>query len=183
LSRLRKNDLDGAIADYGNAIQIDPKYAPAYENRGLAESKKGNLEAAIADCAKALELNPTNAAAYNNRGWAEFQKNDFDSAIADATHAIHLNSTNGYAFGTRGLAQYGKGDIANALDDCKKAVELFGADSKEASYDQGLIDFINGDYEKAIASWEKVIQQDNTSKRELQPWIEKAQSKFQNKTP
>jgi lipopolysaccharide biosynthesis regulator YciM len=37
---------------------------------------------------------------------------------------------------------------------------------------------INGDYEKAVASWKKVIQQDGMLKLELQPWIEKAQAKL-----
>jgi lipopolysaccharide biosynthesis regulator YciM len=43
--------------------------------------------------------------------------------------------------------------------------------------------FINGDYEKAITSWEKVIHQDATRKQELQPWIEKAHAKLQEKKP
>jgi uncharacterized HAD superfamily protein len=51
------------------------------------------------------------------------------------------------------------------------------------AYDEGLIDFINGDYEKAAASWEKVVQYDVTLKHELQPWIEKAKAKLQTGKP
>lgn len=193
---LDKKDWNGAIADFTHVIQLDPRDAGAYVNRGKAERmlmrydnrgdieiKKGDWNEAIADFSKNIELNPTNAIAYNNRGWAEFQKNNFDFAIADATHAIQLNLTNGYAYGTRGWAEYGKGDVVKSLEDCKKAAELFAPDSKQATYEQGLIDFINGDYEKAVAAWKKVIQQDGTLKRELQPWIEKAQAKLQSKTP
>jgi hypothetical protein len=36
---------------------------------------------------------------------------------------------------------------------------------------------------KAVGSWEKVIQEDSELKRELQPWIEKAQAKLQDKIP
>jgi lipopolysaccharide biosynthesis regulator YciM len=46
-----------------------------------------------------------------------------------------------------------------------------------------LLNFINDDYEKAIASWENVIVQDATLKQELQPWIEKAKAKLQNNKP
>ena len=51
-----------------------------------------------------------------------------------------------------------------------------GVNSLGAAGDQGMIDFINGDYEKAVTSWEKVIQTDATAKREIQPWIEKAKA-------
>ncbi len=46
-----------------------------------------------------------------------------------------------------------------------------------------MLDFIAGDYEKAIADWQKVIQKDASLKSELQPWIEKAQAKLQEKKP
>jgi hypothetical protein len=44
-----------------------------------------------------------------------------------------------------------------------------------------MIDFINGDYPKAIASWRKIVGQDSGIILELQPWIEKAQVKLQGK--
>jgi hypothetical protein len=69
------------------------------------------------------------------------------------------------------------------MEDCKKAVVFLGTNSFAVAYDEGLIDFINGDYEKATASWEKVVQHDVTLKRELQPWIEKAKAKLQNNKP
>jgi hypothetical protein len=77
----------------------------------------------------------------------------------------------------------GKGDDAGAIMDCKQAVELNGTNVFFVAYDQGLIDFINGDYKGAIVFWQKVIEHDSTLKLELQPWIEKAQAKLQNKTP
>ena len=76
---------------------------------------------------------------------------------------------------------YGKGDVADALADCKMAIELNGTNVFFAAYDHGLIDFINGDYTKAIVSWQKVIEHDSRLKLELQPWIEKAQVKLQDR--
>ena len=135
---------------------------------------KGDYDGAIADCTKAVELKPDYAGAYNNRGWSEFLKNDYDNAIRDATHAIQLGSKNRYAYGTRGWARYGKSDNAGALEDLKKAIELSGVNS----LDQGMIDFINSDYQKAVDSWQKAIQHDASLGRELQPWIEKAKGKL-----
>ena len=49
-------DLDGALADYSQAIQIKPKYAAAYRNTGNAKRKKGDLNGANADFNQAVKL-------------------------------------------------------------------------------------------------------------------------------
>ena len=42
-ARSDRKDYDGAIADYDQAIRLDPKHATAYYNRGIARKAKGNL--------------------------------------------------------------------------------------------------------------------------------------------
>src|ERR1017187_4658452 len=49
-------DLDGAIADLTEAIQLKPDNAMAYRSRGLAKRAKNNVDGANADFAKAMEL-------------------------------------------------------------------------------------------------------------------------------
>jgi tetratricopeptide (TPR) repeat protein/membrane associated rhomboid family serine protease len=176
-----KGDFDGAIADYTKVIELKPDLAANYLNRGLAMQAKDNFEGAIADFTEAIELKPGYFYAYNNRGVAKQAKGDLDGAIADCTKAIQLNSTFGYAYGSRGWARYGKGEITPALEDFKKAVELQDRKSSAASEDQGMIDFINGDYGKAVASWEAAVQKDGLTMRKLQPWIEKAEAKQNGK--
>src|SRR6478609_5042777 len=56
----RKGDTDRAIADYTEAIRLDPKFAVAYANRGLAHSDKGDTRRAIADYNEAIRLDPKN---------------------------------------------------------------------------------------------------------------------------
>ena len=55
-------------AIFDKAIELDPKDANAYYNRGLAKSELKQYKEAIADYDKAIELNPKDAAAYYNRG-------------------------------------------------------------------------------------------------------------------
>jgi tetratricopeptide (TPR) repeat protein len=48
--------LGKALADYTQAIALDPKEAFAYYNRGLLYQKRGERDAAIADFQKARDL-------------------------------------------------------------------------------------------------------------------------------
>jgi tetratricopeptide (TPR) repeat protein len=51
-----KGDYDRAIADYTEAIRLDPGLALAYNNRGFAYSHKGDNDRAIADYDQAINV-------------------------------------------------------------------------------------------------------------------------------
>jgi tetratricopeptide (TPR) repeat protein len=78
-----KGDLDRVIADYSEAIRLNPEDAGQYNNRGAAYQAKGNNNRAIADFNEAIRLNPKFAFAYYNRGIAYRAEGDLDHAIAD----------------------------------------------------------------------------------------------------
>jgi tetratricopeptide (TPR) repeat protein len=61
-----KGEHDHAIDDYNKAIEINPKDAAAYYNRGNAYEKKGDKARAIADFSKAIEINPNDQDAKNS---------------------------------------------------------------------------------------------------------------------
>ena len=79
-AREAKGDLDGAIAEYTRAIELDPRYADAYLNRANTQADKGDMGHAIADYNRALEINPALARAYAGRGGV---KGDLDGALSD----------------------------------------------------------------------------------------------------
>jgi outer membrane protein assembly factor BamD (BamD/ComL family) len=108
------------------------------------------------------------------KGLREEKAENWTAAAADFSEVIKREPGNGPAYVDRAIG---------ATEDCKKAVKLFQPEATGDLYDQGMLDFISGDYEKAIADWQKVIQQDAAIKTELQPWIDKAQSKLQEKNP
>ena len=60
-------EYNKAIADYTEAIRLDPKYKQAYTNRGVSYAKKGEYDKAIADFTEAIRLNPTQPMSYMNR--------------------------------------------------------------------------------------------------------------------
>ena len=53
---MKKRDLDKAIADYTEAINLKPDMAQAYANRGMIYEKKGDKAKADDDLARAEKL-------------------------------------------------------------------------------------------------------------------------------
>jgi tetratricopeptide (TPR) repeat protein len=115
---------DRAIADYSEAIRLDPKYVNAYYARAFVYHAKGDYDRAITDFNEALRLDPKYALAYYNRGLAYHDKGDYDRAIADYNEAIRLDPRDGDSLFGRGRAYESKGDFANALTDFRSTVAL-----------------------------------------------------------
>ncbi len=61
------NRLNLALADFEQAIKINPKNADAYNGRASCNDDLGKKDLALADYTKAIELNPELAAAYMGR--------------------------------------------------------------------------------------------------------------------
>ena len=119
-----KGDYDKAIADFSEAIRLDPKFTYAYDWRGFAYFDIHNYDKAIADFTEAIRLDPKNKTAYNNRTVAYNDKGDYDRAIADATQAIQLDPNFKEAYMNRALAYNGKSDYTRARADVNKALQL-----------------------------------------------------------
>src|SRR5262249_3733396 len=84
-------DYDPAIADFDEAIKLNPKSAPAYDSRASSWRGKGDLDRALADYDEALKLSPDDADMLNNRGNAYNEKGDPDRAIADFDRALKID--------------------------------------------------------------------------------------------
>jgi tetratricopeptide (TPR) repeat protein len=57
-AKTRKGDLEGAIADYDQAIRVDPNSFDAFEKRATTRQLKGDLEGALSDLIHCDELAP-----------------------------------------------------------------------------------------------------------------------------
>jgi tetratricopeptide (TPR) repeat protein len=119
-----KGEPDRAIADYNEAIALDPKSALTYVNRGAAYTDKGEHDRAIADYGEAIRLDSNFARAYHNRGYAYNVKREPERAIADFNVAIRLNPKDASAYTHRGYGYAMKGDNDRAIADYSEAIRL-----------------------------------------------------------
>lgn len=92
-----KDDLDHAIADWSEAITLDPNYVHAYNDRAKAYRAKGDYEHAIADYNEAIKLDANHALAYKGRGIAYLLSGQIAKAEVDFQQAADLDPADQYA--------------------------------------------------------------------------------------
>jgi len=78
----KKGDVDGAIAEYREAIRLEPDYAEAHNDLGYVLYGKGDVDGAIAEYRAAIRLKPDLVLPHTNLGIALGRKGDVDGAIA-----------------------------------------------------------------------------------------------------
>src|SRR5262245_3265628 len=123
-ARAEQGDLNQAIAEFTEALRIDPQSAAAYHNRGVAYARKGDHDRAIADFTKALRFDPDDAVTYRCRGRAYRILEQYDRALADYNQALGLDPKNARAHRERGAVLTSKGAYDRAIDDLKETLRL-----------------------------------------------------------
>jgi tetratricopeptide (TPR) repeat protein len=117
-----KDDLDRAIADYSEAIGLDPKKAKYLNNRCWARAIAGReLPLAVTDCTEALGIAGNDANIMDSRGLAYLRLSRLDDAVADYDEALKLNPKQAGSLYGRGLAKLKNGDAAGGEADIAAA--------------------------------------------------------------
>jgi len=80
-----KEDYRRAIADYTQAMRLEPGDTIDYQERATLYLALSDYKKAIADCTEALRIQPGNEKAYQIRLIAYRNQRDYDRAIADCT--------------------------------------------------------------------------------------------------
>ena len=89
-SYLRKGDVDGALADFDRAIELQPQAPEALAGRAQANLKKGLAEKALPDVEQALSLDPYDPFAHDTRAHILAALGRRKEAIAEYEKALAL---------------------------------------------------------------------------------------------
>jgi tetratricopeptide (TPR) repeat protein len=140
MTKQDNGDLDGAIADFTRAIELDPKDADAYYSRGDARAKKKQYDAALKDTQKAIELNSKDGHYYSSLAWYQLFNRKPREAIAASLKALKLSPADAVVIKTNLAHSY----LFDNQFDKAKAIYLEYKDSKlrddERTFSQAVLD-------------------------------------------
>jgi serine/threonine-protein kinase len=157
-----------AVADYRQAIQLDPTYAPSYAGLAGALTLAADykdvpssqvLPEAEAAAVKALQLDDTLASAHTALGQIRAYSLQFPGVLEEFQRAIQLNpgDANAHHWYALSLAEAGKSQ--DAVAEMKLAQEL---DPRSLIINANLswVFYLAGKYDDAIAQAQKTIAMD-----------------------
>ena len=81
-----------AVADYTEAIRLEPDDPSTYSSRVNIYVKTGEWDKAIGDYTQLIRLHPDDRASYYGRSEAYFKKKDYEHAIADVSSALRVGT-------------------------------------------------------------------------------------------
>jgi tetratricopeptide (TPR) repeat protein len=141
-----------AIADFDNAIKINPELVEAYTNQAAAIiAQKGDLNKAQALLTKAIQLDPQHASAYLNRGIVYYELGNQKKAIDDYDKTIQLSqSIYPEVYLNRGIAYVRIGNKINAIEDIEKSIQLL----QQRGRGDEIKDFLK-DFEESVSIIQK----------------------------
>ena len=127
-----------AILAYDRAIEAEPEFKAAYNNRGLAKHELGHYAKAIADFRLAIQFAPDAAAdTYFNRARSMHEIDRHEDALADLDKAIEIDSDEAAYYFLRAVAKRNLYQYGDAIIDLETALILARRDK-----DEGLIKMI-----------------------------------------
>ena len=128
-----------AIAEYDEAIRLDPWLDEAYARRGLAYADMGQFQKAIQDFNVAITLNPQGAEAFFLRGSVQYSLGKYQLALDDLSEAIRLNPNDARVYGARGAVYSVLGHHQTPVEDFDEAYNSGALRRAVRDYDQAIL--------------------------------------------
>lgn len=149
-------EFNEAIANFTQAIRLQPDYVSSYINRGIALDMMKQHAAAISDYDTAIRLQPDYVIAYNSRGIARANLGQYEEAIKDYTKVIEIDKDFPAAYGNRGRAREAIGKYVDAMSDYNTVIRLSPNDAR-GYYNRGNLKFKLKKYENALTDYDQSI--------------------------
>ncbi len=147
-----------ALADFTEAIRLDPNSSGARFYRGITHAIAGRSQEALADYTAAIQLQPNHPDAYLERAKVYIGLGADRLALGDYTEALRRRA-DADVYLARGRLHHEMGSYEQALADCDRALRLRPRDTK-AIHLRGLIHYHAGDYAGAVADFTEALRLD-----------------------
>lgn len=122
--RNKQDDKEGELADYNEAIRIDPTFTFPYINRGRFFEKQKDFDKALMDYNEAIRLAPDDGLAYWYRARLFKEMKDYFRANRDYTEALRFKPNDAHLYISRAGIRYLQGDFIGANEDLSEAIRL-----------------------------------------------------------
>ncbi|MBW2491193.1 MAG: tetratricopeptide repeat protein [Deltaproteobacteria bacterium] len=150
-------DLDRAIFHYKEALKINPKFATAHGNLGLALCRKGNYEEAVSYFAKALEINPQKTNTRMDLANVLFLQEKPEQAISQYREILNIDPENANAHYNLAYILSSQKKMDQAEYHYKETLKI-NPNHEEAHYHLGNIRLKQGNLKEAFAHFGESIK-------------------------
>ncbi len=155
-----------AIAAFDKAIEIDPKFHKAWNEKGKALNNLGRNTEAIAAFEEALKIDPTFHWAWNGKGIALNNLGRNTEAIPAFDRALEIDPTFHWAWNGKGIALNHLKRYSEAIAAFDTALEITGDQYWMAWENRGWAFFNSGRYTEAIHNWDQGLRKYQPSKHD-----------------
>ncbi len=145
------------MAQYQEALRLNPDYAEAHSNLGVALKDQGQLAEAVAQYQEAFRLKPDYAEAHLNLGNALREQGQLAEAVAQYQEALRLNPDYAMAHNNLGNVLRDQGQLAEAVSEYQEALRL-KPDFAEAHNNLGNALWDQGQLTEAVAQYQEALR-------------------------
>jgi tetratricopeptide (TPR) repeat protein len=161
---LKEGRFDDAIAALSQAIDLEPNYADAYSNRGLAYYEKREYAQALEDFKQAIIINPNDEKAHNNAALVYYRQQDYPNAETHYQLALSLSAEEkpyhadvhnnlGAIYAKKGMQQ----EALNAYNNAIRITKALNLGYTDAFYNRANLFYDLKRYDEAIADYTETV--------------------------
>ena len=156
--------VDAAIAQYRQALEIQPDDMKTHDNLGSLLAGRGRIAEAMGHFQKALEIDPDDVKAHVKLGMVMAGRGEVGEAIGHYLKALEIQPDCMEAYNNLGVALVGRGQVAAAIAYYRKALDI-QPDEATVHCNLGKALARSGRVGEAIAHFQRAveIQPDNAT--------------------
>jgi protein O-mannosyl-transferase len=152
-------DLAGGMADYNQAIILNPQYSMVYFNRGVTRYLLKDYAGALSDYNFAIKYDTSNSSIFVNRGNARAAINDNKGALEDYEKALTFDPLNADIYFNCAISAQNLGDYNRAVSYLETAIRI-RPEFPQAFFRMGIIKSLSNDQDAAIRNISTALRLD-----------------------